>query len=74
MSYRICGHARPFAVRCIECELVSAREGLAWAKDSFDKYSKLVAKLEAEQRMSAGLALSRPAQEPQAPSNRETGR
>lgn len=52
MSYKICGHARPFAARCIECELISAREGLAWAKDSFDKHSKLIAKLEAEKKLS----------------------
>ena len=51
MSDKICGHARPFSTRCIECELISAREGLAWAKDSFDKNSKLVAKLEAEKKL-----------------------
>jgi hypothetical protein len=59
MTDKICGHAKTFSTRCIECELVSAREGLGWAKDSFDKFSKLVAKLEAEQRMSASLALPR---------------
>jgi hypothetical protein len=39
---------------------MSAREGMAWAKDNLDKYSKLIVKLDAEQRMSATLALSRP--------------
>lgn len=57
MSDKICGHARLFAARCIECELISAREGLAWAKEGIDKYSKLVAKLEAEQRLSHAAAL-----------------
>jgi hypothetical protein len=60
MTDKICGHAKPFSSRCIECELMSAREGLAWAKDNLDKYGKLVVKLEAEQRMSGSLALPRP--------------
>jgi hypothetical protein len=70
MSDKICGHAKSFSTRCIECELISAREGLAWAKDSFAQYSKLVAKLEAEQLMAASLSLSRPlrADEPAHPS------
>ncbi|MCK1281499.1 hypothetical protein IVB46_40405, partial [Bradyrhizobium sp. 61] len=42
-----CGHGRPFKQRCIDCELVSAREGLAWAKEGVEKYSKLIVKLEA---------------------------
>jgi len=46
-----CGHAKTFAVRCIECELVSAREGLAWARDNVNLYGKLIVKLEAEQQM-----------------------
>lgn len=47
-----CDHAKAFKERCIECEIVSAREGLAWAQDSFCQYSKLIAKLEAEKRLS----------------------
>lgn len=46
-----CGHKRLFKTRCIDCELIMAREAVAHAKDSLDKYSKLVVKLEAEQRM-----------------------
>lgn len=53
---RKCGHAKSFASRCIECELISAREKLAWAKDDFDKYGKLVIKLEAEKRMSEQIS------------------
>lgn len=55
-----CGHGRPFKQRCIDCELMSAREGLAWAKDDVEKYSKLIVKLETEQQMQAemiGLSL-----------------
>ena len=52
---RKCSHKRPFKVRCIECELIMAREAVAHAKDGLNQYSKLVVKLEAEQRMSATL-------------------
>jgi hypothetical protein len=55
---RRCGHAKSFTDRCIDCELVSAREGLAWAKDGVEKYSKLIAKLEAEQQMQAEMIAS----------------
>lgn len=50
---KACSHALPFQVRCIECELISARESVAWAKDNLDKYGKLVEKLEAEKKMNA---------------------
>jgi len=48
---RICSHGRSFKGRCIECELIMAREAVAHAKDNFDKYSKLVVKLEIEKKM-----------------------
>ena len=57
MNDKICGHAKLFSTRCVDCELISAREGLAWAKDSFDKYSKLVVKLEAEKKLSEQAAI-----------------
>ena len=43
-----CGHGKTFEERCIECELVSAREGLRWAKESVEKYSERIVKLEVE--------------------------
>lgn len=55
---RECSHKRPFETRCIECELIMAREAEAHAKDSLNLYSKLVVKLEAEQRMQASLQQS----------------
>lgn len=48
---RECSHKKPFAIRCIDCELIMAREALAHARDNLNQYSKLVVKLEAEQRM-----------------------
>lgn len=48
---RECSHKRTFKTRCIECELIMAREAVEHAKDNFNQYSKLVVKLEAEQRM-----------------------
>lgn len=50
-----CGHAKTFKERCIACELVSAREGLAWAREGVEKYSKLIIKLEAEQQLQAEM-------------------
>lgn len=55
MGNEKCSHQRTFETRCIECELIMAREALAHAKDDFDKYGKLVVKLECEQRMAASL-------------------
>jgi hypothetical protein len=55
---RECSHSRTFKARCIECELIMAREALAHAKDRLNQYSKLVVKLEAEQRMNDTLSLS----------------
>jgi hypothetical protein len=56
MSYeRKCGHAKTFKTRCIECELIMAREAVAHAEDNLNQYSKLVVKLEAELRMNAAL-------------------
>lgn len=43
-----CSHNRTFKTRCIECELIMAREAVAHARDNFNQYSKLVVKLEAE--------------------------
>lgn len=43
-----CSHGRTFEEPCVECKLVSAREGLAWAEQNTKKYSKLIAELEAE--------------------------
>jgi hypothetical protein len=45
-----CSHGKTFAEPCIECKLVSAREGLAWATQSVDRYSKLIAELEVEKK------------------------
>lgn len=54
MTYeRKCSHAKTFKTRCIECELIMAREAVGHAKESFNLHSKLVAKLEAELRMNA---------------------
>lgn len=56
MSYeRKCSHQRTFKTRCIECELIMAREALAHAKDNLDKYGKLVVKLECEKQMANSL-------------------
>jgi hypothetical protein len=55
MTERLCSHAKTFKTRCIECELVSAREALASARDNVNLYGKLIAKLEAEQQLSALL-------------------
>jgi hypothetical protein len=55
---RKCSHSRTFKTRCIECEMIMAREAEARAKDSLNQYSKLVVKLEAEQRMNAALSRS----------------
>lgn len=55
MSERECSHKRTFKTRCIECELIMAREAVAHAKDNFDKYNKLVVKLECEKKMSDSL-------------------
>lgn len=41
-----CSHGKTFKEPCTECQLVLAREGLAWALQSVDKYSKLIADLE----------------------------
>jgi hypothetical protein len=45
-----CGHGKTFKERCIDCELVSAREGLRWAEESVRKYSKRIADLEAQKK------------------------
>lgn len=45
---KTCGHARSFKERCVECELILAREGLAFAQQKIEKYSKLIAELEPE--------------------------
>lgn len=50
-DFDICGHGKMFKKRCIECELVSAREGLATAKENMNLYGKLIAKLEAEREL-----------------------
>lgn len=55
MSERECSHNRAFKARCIECELIMAREALAHAKDNLEKYSKLVVKLEAEKHLADQL-------------------
>jgi len=40
-----CGHGKTFNEPCTECQLVLAREGLAWALQSVEKYSKFIAEL-----------------------------
>lgn len=40
-----CSHGKTFKEPCTECQLVLAREGLAWALQSVEKYSKLIAEL-----------------------------
>jgi hypothetical protein len=47
MSDRVCSHSKAFKTRCIECEAVAS------ARDNLNQYSKLVVKLEAEQRLSS---------------------
>ncbi len=44
-----CGHSKTIAERCMECELVSAREALSFAQQDVEKYSAKIARLEAEQ-------------------------
>jgi hypothetical protein len=53
MPDRVCSHSKAFKTRCIECELIMAREAVASARDNLNQYSKLVVKLEAEQRLSS---------------------
>ncbi|WP_448043779.1 hypothetical protein [Bradyrhizobium liaoningense] len=43
-----CGHGKTFKEPCIECQLVLAREGLAWAIKRVEKYSKFIADLAPE--------------------------
>lgn len=43
-----CGHGKTFKEPCTECHLVLAREGLAWALQSVEKYSKFIAELAPE--------------------------
>lgn len=56
ISDKRCSHGKTFKVRCIDCELILARERLASATDDVDKYGKLIVKLEAEQRLSLAAA------------------
>lgn len=48
MTRKGCGHGKTFDERCIECELVLAREGERWAKESLALYRAKIAKLEQE--------------------------
>lgn len=48
MTGKGCGHGKLFSERCIECALISAREGLKWATENVDRYSKQIAELEKE--------------------------
>lgn len=43
-----CGHGKTFDERCIDCELVLAREGERWAQESLIRYRAKIAKLEQE--------------------------
>jgi hypothetical protein len=43
-----CGHNKSFKERCIECELVLVREGLAWSERKASEYRDAVVRLEAE--------------------------
>ena len=52
-----CGHDKSFKERCIECELVLVREGLAWSEQKAGEYREAVSRLEAEL---ASLSLPRP--------------
>jgi hypothetical protein len=54
-----CSHGKTFAEPCIECKLVSAREGLAWAQQGVERYSKLIEELES----TLGLAEARESSE-----------
>jgi hypothetical protein len=45
---RRCSHGKTFDEPCIDCKLVLAREGLAWATQSVERYSAQIAELEAE--------------------------
>jgi len=42
-----CGHGKLFTEPCIECQLISAREGLKWAQENVERYSCRIAELEA---------------------------
>jgi hypothetical protein len=46
--FKSCGHGKRYAERCIECETVSAREGLGWAKRDLEHYEMKLRLLEAE--------------------------
>jgi hypothetical protein len=45
---RGCSHGKTLAEPCIDCKLVLAREGLAWAQQGVERYSKLIAEMEGE--------------------------
>lgn len=49
-----CSHGKTFKEPCIECQLVLAREGLAWAQQSVAKYSKFIAEFEPERQPDQG--------------------
>jgi len=46
--FKQCGHGKRYDERCVECEIVSAREGLAWAKIDVERYEARLAQLEIE--------------------------
>jgi len=46
---KVCSHGRTFAERCIGCELVLAREGLEYAKERAEIYTRQIERLEAEE-------------------------
>ena len=52
-EHKECSHGRTFSERCIDCELVSAREGERWALESLTKYRDRIEKLEREKATEA---------------------
>ena len=48
MTRKGCSHGKTFDERCIDCELVLAREGERWAQESLVLYRTKIAKLEQE--------------------------
>lgn len=48
MKRKGCSHGKTFDERCIDCELVLAREGLRWSQEGVERYTQQIARLEAE--------------------------
>jgi len=51
MKRKGCSHGKTFDERCIDCELVLAREGLRWSQEGVERYTQQIARLETEKRV-----------------------